>query len=337
VSEETNNQILALKAKHEAEKFTFEKKIKDLQEKLKEKDDSGANQTTAKGTTQSVTPETTNVGEFSNPVALLKLRLQKWKNNNKEKKNLMDMYVRNVNIIEDAFSQIKQQTGISSTEEIVTTFIKAEEQNYSLYNYVNMLNSEIDMIEEQNKNIESEIKRHEELGDMTEKEKEQVRQQQKKQLEEVEAQMKEKDNQIKSIENQMLTIKTFVWNMVEHFKKSHFFLSVAQNAQYDEDTVFNENNVILYLSELEEYISLFITYLAYKQENPDAAICSLSLEKMGIKEFDKDKPQIEQLPNSAEVPLMNDDLETEDEVTTDPRQLYKRFEDMWAKENGVGS
>ena len=35
VSEETNNQILALKAKHEAEKFNFEKKIKDLEEDLK--------------------------------------------------------------------------------------------------------------------------------------------------------------------------------------------------------------------------------------------------------------------------------------------------------------
>ena len=112
----------------------------------------------------------------------------------------MDMYIRNVNIIEDAFAQIKQQTGISSTEEIVTTFIKAEEQNYSLYNYVNMLNSEIDMIEEQNKNIEAEIQRHEELGDMTEKEKEVVRQKIKVQIEEMDAQMKEKDNQIKNIE-----------------------------------------------------------------------------------------------------------------------------------------
>ena len=54
---------------------------------------------------------------------------------NKEKKNLMDMYIRNVKIIEDAFDQIKEATGISSVEEIVTTFIKAEEQNYSLYNY----------------------------------------------------------------------------------------------------------------------------------------------------------------------------------------------------------
>ena len=92
--------------------------------------------------------------EFANPVAILKLRLNKWTSNNKEKKTLMDMYIRNVKIIEDAFDQIKEATGISSTEEIVTTFIKAEEQNYSLYNYVNMLNSEIDTIAEQNKNIE---------------------------------------------------------------------------------------------------------------------------------------------------------------------------------------
>ena len=58
-------------------------------------------------------------------------------NNNKEKKNLMDMYIRNVNINEDAFTQVHLQTGISSIEEIVTTFTKADEQNYSLYNYVN--------------------------------------------------------------------------------------------------------------------------------------------------------------------------------------------------------
>lgn len=139
-------------------------------------------------------------GEFANPVALLNLRLKKWTNNNKEKKNLMDMYVRNVNIIEDAFLQIKQQTGISSTEEIVTTFIKAEEQNYSLYNYVNMLNSEIDMIEEQNKSIEAEIMRHEELGDMSEKEKEIVRQKLMSQIEEMDVRYMEKENLIKNIE-----------------------------------------------------------------------------------------------------------------------------------------
>ena len=81
----------------------------------------------------------------------------------------MDMYVRNVKIIEDAFEQIKESTGIASVDEIVTTFIKAEEQNISLFNYVNMLNSEIDMIEEQNRNIEKEIQNHELLGEMNSK------------------------------------------------------------------------------------------------------------------------------------------------------------------------
>lgn len=53
----------------------------------------------------------------------------------------------------------------------MTTFIKAEEQNISLFNYVNVLNSEIDMIEEQNRNIEQEIQNHELLGEMNSKQK----------------------------------------------------------------------------------------------------------------------------------------------------------------------
>ena len=113
--------------------------------------------------------------EFANPADLLKLRLDKVVNNNKEKKTLMDMYIRNVKIIEDAFEQIKESTGISSVEEIVTTFIKAEEQNISLFNYVNMLNSEIDMIEEQNQNINEELKKHAELNDMTSQQKEETK------------------------------------------------------------------------------------------------------------------------------------------------------------------
>ena len=196
-----------------------------------------------------------------------------------------------------------------------------------------MLNSDIDMIEEQNKNIEGEIKNHEQLGDMTEKEKVQCRERLKREIEESQAQMKEKETQIKNIEYQMAETKQYVQQMCEAFKKSHFFLSVAQNAQYDDDTTFNENNVVLYLSELEEYISLFITYLAYKQANPDAAISSLSLEKMAVKEFNKEGLKIEE-PNSQDTFLMNDEAETEDEITTNPKQLYKRFEEMIARGDG---
>jgi hypothetical protein len=143
-----------LKAKAESEKYTFEKKIKELQDKLQEKDDTELEKTKNKGS-GNVSNEIQggNAEGFANPIEILKMRLNKWTSNNKEKKNLMDMYMRNVEILRDAFNHIKQQTGISSTEEIVTTFIKAEEQNYSLFNYVNTLMSETEMIEEQNRQI----------------------------------------------------------------------------------------------------------------------------------------------------------------------------------------
>jgi hypothetical protein len=169
-----------LKANHEVQKLTFERNIKSLQEKLKEKDqrEEDMEEEKKKAMAGLKASKDATVGkakaggvvatqEFANPVAVLKLRTNKWTAKNKEKKNLMDMYIRNVKIIEDAFDQIKEATGISSTEEIVTTFIKAEEQNYSLYNYVNMLNSEIDNIAEQNKNIESQIAKHESLAVMS--------------------------------------------------------------------------------------------------------------------------------------------------------------------------
>jgi hypothetical protein len=127
VSEETDNSILAIKSKHETEKADFEKRIKLMQDKLREKDETEMDKTKSKGLNNEKTEKTATDGEFSNPAALLKIRLQKHVDRNKEKKNLMDMYIRNVNVIEDAFQQIKQQTGISSIEEIVTSFIKADE------------------------------------------------------------------------------------------------------------------------------------------------------------------------------------------------------------------
>jgi hypothetical protein len=69
----------------------------------------------------------------------------------------MDQYIRNVSAMKDAFEQIKEATGISSIEETVTSFIKAEEQNYSLYNYVNMLGTETDLLEESNREIKEQI------------------------------------------------------------------------------------------------------------------------------------------------------------------------------------
>lgn len=60
-------------------------------------------------------------------------------------------------IIDEAFKIIKETSGITDIEEIMNTFIKSEEQNYSLFNYVNVLTQDIDFLEENNKDLNSEI------------------------------------------------------------------------------------------------------------------------------------------------------------------------------------
>lgn len=130
---------MALKAKHEEEKDRFELDLKKLQEVLKEQDqpiefdDKSFNQNVNKGASNQ------KKEVFANPIEIMKLRVKRLVDTNKEKKRLVDLYLKNAMIIEAAFEQIKDSSGISNIDEIVTTFIKAEEQNYSLFNYVNML------------------------------------------------------------------------------------------------------------------------------------------------------------------------------------------------------
>ena len=84
----------------------------------------------------------------------------------------------------------------------------------------------------------------------------------------------------------------------------------------------------MYLGELEEYISQLITFIAYQQNNQDAAIFSLSLDRMQNKEFEKGQMNIE-APMAEEI-RMNEEAaaETDDEMITNPKDLYRRFEDM---------
>lgn len=67
---------------------------------------------------------------------------------------------------EEAFDKIKMATGISDVEGLVKTFIKNEDHNFSLFNYVNEQNNEIEKFEEQIQALrEEERKFAQESGD----------------------------------------------------------------------------------------------------------------------------------------------------------------------------
>merc|ERR1711988_488833 len=61
---------------------------------------------------------------------------------------------------EDAFSNIMEKTNIHSIDELVDTFINAEDKNFTLFNFVNELTSEIEKLEEQIQDIKAEVEKY---------------------------------------------------------------------------------------------------------------------------------------------------------------------------------
>lgn len=67
---------------------------------------------------------------------------------------------------EEAFNKIKAATGITDVDKLVTTFIRNEEQNFSLFNFVNEQNNELEKLEEQIQTLHDEEEKYtQESGD----------------------------------------------------------------------------------------------------------------------------------------------------------------------------
>jgi len=235
-------------------------------------------QLTEKETTPTVENDKTNekqatdkkqsVGDFSNHIHVLKVRLAKIIATNKGKKKLMDQYVKNVAAMKDAFEQIREATGISSIEETVNAFIKAEEQNYSLYNYVNNLGTDTDHLEEQNREIKEQIERIIQRGKLNDEERDNMRSKMENECNNLIDSINKANAETEAARRMFRKVQQHVEMMVEMFKRSKFYLSVATKMNYDEGFIFSESNIVSFLAELEEYICSLITYTAFKRDDP---------------------------------------------------------------------
>lgn len=89
---------------------------------------------------------------------------------NFKKKNKVDPQVINaerVKSYEEAFNKIQSATGIQDIDELVDTFIKAEDKNFTLFKFVNELSNDIETLEKQIQDLQVEIencKQQEEPG-----------------------------------------------------------------------------------------------------------------------------------------------------------------------------
>jgi chromosome segregation ATPase len=81
----------------------------------------------------------------------------------KDKANI-HLSMEKVQSYEEAFAKIQKATKITDIDELVQTFISAEDQNFSLFNYVTDKSNEIERLEEQIATIKAEIVKYQGTG-----------------------------------------------------------------------------------------------------------------------------------------------------------------------------
>lgn len=89
-AEQHITQCIALRAKHEDDKEAFEIKIKTMRQKLQEEDDDMTDVKKDKTADKNDQDKKQSVGDFSNHINVIRLRLAKIIATNKQKKRLLD-------------------------------------------------------------------------------------------------------------------------------------------------------------------------------------------------------------------------------------------------------
>lgn len=147
----------------------------------------------------------------------------------------------------EAFEKIQTATGIQDIDELVTNFVDAEDKNFTLFNYINELNQEIEKLEEQIDTIKAEIEAYKAGGVLSDT----MRKKELKDMEEKLQKMEAKaDLYEKKHEEAMKTVtalKAGVWNI---------FNKIGCNTPSIRDMLgegnVTENNLMQYLGIVEQ-------------------------------------------------------------------------------------
>jgi hypothetical protein len=161
--------------------------------------------------------------------------------------------VERVQNFEEAFLKIKAATGITDIEELVRTFIKNEDQNFSLFNYVNEQTNEIEKTEELIQQLlEEEHKFAQESGEDAER--------QKQVLQSLEAKLEATKDGVRRFENKCVkTHKTIgslkkgighMFTRVECNPGAMMFSSSSDGGDFA--TAVTEPNILQYMGLIEQ-------------------------------------------------------------------------------------
>ena len=227
---------------------------------------------------------------------------------------------------EDALLRIQESTGIYDINEIVTRFLEAEEQNFSLFNYVNDINSEIERLEHSISEMRNQIEKYRGQGMSTDT-------QRKKTLRDLEEKLLRTDKKSDEYEARyQLAVRT-----ITHLKNgihSIFTRIGAQSSSVDEmlgNQGVTESNMMQYLGIIEQRTSEILQAYAASQANqpneqytfqlpsPAAALTAAGGDGMHATKLTVQPPSYEEMSSGE-----NSEGEEEDERPLTRAELEKK-------------
>jgi hypothetical protein len=148
-------EVAAIEAQNRKEQEDFEQHMAELGRQIERKRSSDRLENGADRGDMTIADE-----------AKLKTKVNKGAWGIAKEKVAIQVSIEKVQNFEEAFNKIKAATGINDIEELVRTFIKNEDQNFSLFNYVNEQTNEIEKLEEQIQQLKEEEQKYaQESGD----------------------------------------------------------------------------------------------------------------------------------------------------------------------------
>lgn len=163
---------------------------------------------------------------------------------------------------EEAFNKIIAATGITDIEELVRTFIKNEDHNFSLFNYVNEQNNEIEKLDEQIQALREEEKKFAlESGEDFH--------QHKQVLKELENKLQNTDSMAEKYEVRCQDLQRVIESLKRGIQSIYekFDVDVGEKDRGFGEAVVTESNMVHYLGLIEQRANLILQNYAEVKQN----------------------------------------------------------------------
>mmetsp|Transcript_37187 Transcript_37187/g.91934 ORF Transcript_37187/g.91934 Transcript_37187/m.91934 type:complete len:562 (-) Transcript_37187:205-1890(-) len=161
---------------------------------------------------------------------------------------------------EEAFQKIQQATGITDIDELVTTFINAEDENFRLFNYVNELNQEIEKLEEQITDIKSEIEKYKGQGVNTDNQRKKILKDLEDRLAKTEAKAEMYEQKYQAAMKTVNALKDGIWKIYNKIG-----CNTAANREMLGEEGVSEQNMMQYLGIIEQRTNEILQMYAASQ------------------------------------------------------------------------